>query len=79
MTPLMNLLPPKPQETYLLYALDNEPACALASYLSSTTVKPVTAIQVLSARIARERGKTKGLLAAALQTARYQWPELSER
>ena len=72
MTPLMNLLPPKPQETYLLYALDNEPACAIASYLNSTTVKPVTAIQVLSARIARERGKSKALLEAALQTARYQ-------
>ncbi len=79
MTPLMNLLPLKPQETYLLYALDNEPACAIASYLTSANVKPLTAAQVLSARIARERGKSQVLLAAALQTARYQWPELDGR
>ena len=79
MTPLMKLLPPKAQETYLLYALDNEPACAIASFLTSTNVKPLTAAQVLSARIARERGKSKALLVEALQSASYQWPELNGR
>lgn len=77
MAPLLKLLPPKPQETYLLYALDNEPACAIANYLGSATVKPFSAPQVLGTRIAREQGKVKALLEAAVQAESYQWPELN--
>ena len=70
MTPLMKQLPAKSQESYLLFALSNEPACAISSFLIGATVNPAAARQILSARIARESGETKVILQQALQAVR---------
>jgi hypothetical protein len=78
--PLMHHLAPKAQQLYLLHALSNEPACALARYLtaSSASSEPAQRAiqQALRARIAREHGAIKAMLEQQLESLRFLSPGL---
>jgi hypothetical protein len=78
--PLMHQLAPKVQQLYILHALNNEPACALARYLSAGGTSSESAQraiqQALRARIARERGAIKTMLEQQLHSLKFLWPGL---
>jgi hypothetical protein len=78
-TALLRRLPTKAQGIYLTHAMNHEAPCAIASLVNASNAGSIEAVQALTARVAREKGEVKSLVAAALKATEYAWPQTRAR